>query len=670
MRRMDAFTRRTGLVLFCALAAALTAVRAQQQRLAADTPQSTVLGATFIAPAGWSVEVKGPATILEPPEADSHIALVDVRAADADAAVKAAWAAYRPNAPWPLKVVTPSADGDGWVDRRQYAYETSPNERRDIAAGAMRSGDVWTIVIYDMSQPTAEKRLAQVQLVLGRLMPKGYQRETFAGKKANALDDKRIAALGAFLERARMELAVPGVALGLMQNGRVVFAGGFGVRELGKPESIDGDTLFMIASNTKAMTTLLLAKLVDEGKLTWNTPVTTLLPSFKLGDEATTKQVLVKHLICACTGLPRQDFEWLLEFKDATAASSLAVLGTVQPTSKFGEIFQYSNLMAAAAGYVAGHVVLPAVELGAAYDRAMQERVFGPLKMDRTTFDFARALATNHASAHAPDIDDKAALAVMDVNYAIVPVRPAGGAWSSVRDVMKYVAMELARGTLPDGTRYIGESPLLERRVPQVPIGRDETYGMGLEVDSTWGIPVVHHGGSMIGYKTDMIFLPDHATGAVILTNSDAGQAMLGPFRRKLLEVLFDGRLEADARLLAAAKSMHARIAAERPKLTVPAAADSARALARRYRNAALGTIDVSLNPPNTSASAVATTFDFGEWKSPVASRKNDDGTISMVTIGPGIDGLEFVVGTTGGKRSLVFRDAQHEYVFVEESSR
>jgi CubicO group peptidase (beta-lactamase class C family) len=656
--------------LACGLLASLTAVGAQPQRLTVDTPRSTVLGATFIAPAGWSVEVKGPATVIEAPEGDSHIALIDVRAADADAAVKAGWAAYRPNAPWALKVVTPRANGDGWTDRRRYEYETSPNERRDVTVFTMRSADVWTIVIDDTSQPTAEKRLAQVQLILGRLMPKGYQRETFAGRKANALDEKHIAALGAFIERARTELAVPGVALGLIQNGKVVFAGGYGVRELGKPETIDGDTLFIIASNTKAMTTLLLAKLVDEGKLTWDTPVTTLLPSFKLGDAATTKQVLVKHLICACTGLPRQDFEWLMEFKDATAASTLAVLGTVQPTSKFGEIFQYSNGMAAAAGYVAGHVAFPALELGAAYDRAMQERVFGPLKMDRTTFDFSRALATNHAGAHAPNIDDKAARAVMDVNYAIVPVRPAGGAWSSVRDVLKYVAMELARGTLPDGTRYIREAPLIERRAPKVPIGRDETYGMGLEVDSTWGIPVVHHGGSMIGYKTDMIFLPEHGTGAVILTNSDAGQSMLGPFRRKLLEVLFDGRPEADAQLSAAAKSMHAQIAAERPKLTVPAAGDVARALARRYRNVALGSIDVSRAPATEGASSVATVFDFGEWKSPVASRKNDDGTMSLVTIGPGIDGLEFVVGTTGGKRSLVFRDAQHEYVFVEESSR
>jgi hypothetical protein len=138
-----------------------------------------------------------------------------------------------------------------------------------------------------------------------------------------------------------------------------VFAGGFGVRELGKPAKVDADTKFLIASNTKAMTTLMLAKLVDEKKLTWETPATQLLPSFKLGDADTTRRVLVKHLICACTGLPRQDFEWLLEYKGVTPEGALRTLATMKPTSKFGEMFQYSNLLAGAAGFAGGHVLYP-----------------------------------------------------------------------------------------------------------------------------------------------------------------------------------------------------------------------------------------------------------------------------------------------------------------------
>ena len=144
----------------------------------------------------------------------------------------------------------------------------------------------------------------------------------------------------------------------------------------------------MVASNTKAMTTLLLARLVDEHRMTWQTPVTTLLPSFRLGDAETTRSVLVKHLICACTGMPRQDLEWIFEYGNIMPASSLSLLGTMRPTSKFGELFQYSNLMAAAAGYTAAYVLYPQMEPGAAYDRAMQSYVFDPLQMNATTFDF------------------------------------------------------------------------------------------------------------------------------------------------------------------------------------------------------------------------------------------------------------------------------------------
>ncbi len=117
------------------------------------------------------------------------------------------------------------------------------------------------------------------------------------------------------------------------------------------------------------------------------------------------RKVLVKHLICACTGMPRQDMEWLLEFGDLTPAKAMEVLGTMQPTSSFGELFQYSNPMAAAAGYLAGHTLYPDQELGAAFDRAMQELVFDPLGMHDTTLDFVAARKGNVALPHAPDVD-------------------------------------------------------------------------------------------------------------------------------------------------------------------------------------------------------------------------------------------------------------------------
>jgi CubicO group peptidase (beta-lactamase class C family) len=627
--------------------------------LGADTPKETVLGNTFIAPVGWTLSVRGPATILTAPEGDSWIALVDVSARNAEAALSAAWAAYKPGMKWPLKVVTERADKDGWTQQRMFEYQTSPNERRDVAAFVRFGAGTWTVAIYDMSQPVAEKRGAQVALVFDRLYPKGYTPETFAGRTALRLDEgRRLAELKRFVEDSRKLLRIPGVAVGLLQDGETVFAGGFGVRKFGSTAPVDPDTLFMIASNTKALTTLLLAKLVAEGRITWKTPVTRILPSFKLGDPETTRQVLVEHLICACTGLPRQDYEWLFQFQGFTPENALATLGTMQPTSKFGEMFQYSNPMAGAAGFAAGHVLFPDLELGAAYDRAMKSYIFDPLGMKSTTFDYGRALASNHAGAHAPDIDGKSAEAVMAVNYAVIPLRPAGGAWSNVRDMLAYVAMELAEGNLPDGRRYLDRDALLARRAPQVAIGKNSTYGMGLIVDKTYEVPVVHHGGYLIGYHSDMIWLPEQKVGAVILTNGDPGWLLRTRFRRKLLEVLFDGRPEADAQLAAEGKAFFAELAAERKLLTVPADTAEAAKLAALYANPALG--DVKVVKQNG-----ATRFDFGEWQSEMGSRRNPDGTTSFLTIVPGMQRLEFVV-SGGSKRKLILRDAQHEYAFEE----
>jgi CubicO group peptidase (beta-lactamase class C family) len=626
------------------------------EQLKADTPKTTVQGNTFIAPAEWSVTVRGPATILEPPEGGSWIALIDVTAADADAAVAEAWKAYKPDAKWPLKVTHEMPDRDGWTKTRVYDYQTSPNEKREVGARASFANGRWTVVIYDMAQAVGEKRGGQVALIFDRLQPKGYVRETFAGKKANTLDSARLAELGKFIENGQKELKVPGVSLGIVQGGKTVFSGGFGIRELGQPDKVDGDTVMMIASNTKALTTLLLARLVAEGKLTWDTPVTSVLPSFKLGDADTTKKVLIRQLICACTGLPRQDFEWLFEYEDVTPDKALATLGTMQPTSKFGELFQYSNPMAGAAGFTGGHVLYPDMELGAAYDKAMQTQVFDPLGMKSTTFDYAKAQAGDHAAPHAPDVDGRPALAVMELNYSIIPLRPAGAAWSNVNDMLKYVSMELANGALPDGKTYIPKQPLLDRRAPQVAIGKDQTYGMGLMVDTEYDIPVVHHGGDMVGFHSDMIWLPEQNVGAVILTNADPGWILRTQFRRKLLEVLYDGKPEADAQVAAAGKSFYSQLAAERKLMTVPADPAESAKLAPLYANPALGQIAVS-------RANGATIFDFGEWKSEVASRRNPDGTISFLTTAPGISGFEFVVGS-GPKKTLITRDAQHEYVF------
>jgi CubicO group peptidase (beta-lactamase class C family) len=628
--------------------------------LDADTASTTVEGTQFLAPARWSIRVAGPATILTPPEPGNWIALVDVHAPDRDAALAAAWAAVGGVTKWPLQLATPRANADGWTDQAKYAYLVPPNERRSVTAWPSRAGDTWTVAIEDLSDAVAEQRKGEITLVWSRLLPKGFARETFAGRAAHELDAPRLAELSAFVESARAAFDIPGVAVGVAQHGRVVMARGFGVRALGEPARVDEHTLFLVASSTKALTTLLLAKLVEAGKVTWDTRVVDAWPAFALGDAATTGQVLVKHLVCACTGLPRQDLEWWFEFDAATPASRMQQLAAMAPTTKFGAAFQYSNLMAAAAGFLGAHLLAPQAELGAGYDAAMARLVFQPLGMTATTFDFARALRGNHATPHAADVDGRTQRAVMEENRAVVAMRPSGGAWSNVADLMRYVQMELARGALPGGKRYIAEAPLLARRAPQVAIGKDQAYGMGLVVDTTWGTPVVYHDGSMVGFKSAMYWLPEHDAGLVILTNANAGKQIAWPLLRKLTEVLFDGHAEASSQITAAAARTRARAAAYRARIAVPAEAAEAAKLAPRYHADRLGDLAIRREGDRTIA-------DIGEWRSELASIKNGDGTVSFTTIAPGVDGTDFVVGpAAGGKRTLVVRDGQHEYVFTE----
>jgi hypothetical protein len=197
------------------------------------------------------------------------------------------------------------------------------------------------------------------------------------------------------------------------------------------------------------------------------------------------------------------------------------------------------------------------------------------------------------------------------------------------------------------------------RYTPQVAVSDHVTYGMALMVDTKYGVPIVHHGGDLAGYHSDMMWLPEQGVGAVILTNSDSGVLIRGPLLRKLLEVMFDGRPEADAALAASATQRKAAIAKERERLVVPADPALVAKLAPSYTSAALGEVA-------TGKRGAATVFDFGEWKSAVASRKNDDGTISFITIDPTVEGFEFVVADSAGARRLITRDAQHEYVFTE----
>jgi CubicO group peptidase (beta-lactamase class C family) len=626
--------------------------------LAADTPMKTASGVLFTAPKSWTVTGGGAVTVMTAPEGDVHVAAVDVTGADTGRdAVARAWLAYQPSFKRQVLRSTDLPPRDGWDAITVVGYETSPAEHAVVQGYAVRKGTTWTVLLLDGNAATFEKRGAQIGLIVQSARPGGYVRETFAGRTAHGLDAGRIAALKSFITTAMDQLHVPGTAIALIDHGKVVFEGGFGVRNVATSQPVDANTLFMVASNTKGMSTLLLSELVDQGKLRWDEPVVDVYPSFRLGDAATTKSVLIKHLVCACTGLPRKDLEWIFTTTPQTPVTkTFDFLAATAPTSRFGEVFQYNNLMATAAGYIGGHVAYPSMELGAAYDRAMQTMVFDPLGMRSTTFDTAKALAGDHADPYGFDIDGKTAPDNFAIDGAIGPYRPAGGAWSSVHDMTRYVENELALGVLPNGGRLVSEKNLLQRRERTVAIGETGWYGMGLMSDATYGVTVLHHGGDLPGYHSDWFAIPDAQVGAVILTNADQGAGIRDPFMRRILEVLYDGKPEAAEDVASSAKRLFESIAVQRAKVAVPAASDAAAQLAASYTSPDLGPITVIRD-------AGGLTFKFTAFSSRMGTRKNEDGTTSFVTIDPGNQGFAFVLAA--GTRTLTLRDGQHTYVFT-----
>lgn len=624
----------------------------------AEQPQATARGTTFLLPEGWVKATRDGAIVLTPPEADgSRIVIVDATAASPDDAVAQAWAALGMTPKFLL--ATDAAPQNGWEQRRFYQYDVPQNAKRAVQAAAYRRDKAWTVVLADVDQAIAEKRGSQFGKIFQRLQPAGYTRESFAGRTAHTFDAARLQQVADFVEEMRRDFEVPGVAIGIVQDGKVVMARGFGVRELGKAAPVDADTRFMIASNTKALTTLMLAKLVDAGKLDWNARAVDVYPAFKLGDAATTGKVLVKHLICACTGVPRQDMEWLFEGEKQTPATVMATLGTMQPTSGFGELFQYSNSMAAAAGFIGGQVAHPGSELGAGYDQAMQALVFDPLGMRDSTFDFAKAQTGDYAAPHGYDIGHVVRVLGMELNDTTLPSRPDGAAWSTVNDLLKYVQMEIDRGRLPDGSRYIGEAALLQRREPQVAVGPDKDYAMALMVDRSDGVTVIDHGGDLFGYHSNMMWWPEQKVGAVILTNADEGVYLRGPFKRRLMELMFDGEPQAVAAAEATAKANRAAFEVQRKQMQWPADAAALGALAPRYRNDALGELVVTRQGDQA-------VFDAGAFRSAVASMPQPDGSLALVAVDPAMMGFPFVRADQDGERRLIVRDGQHEYVFDE----
>ena len=616
-------------------------------------------GATLKVAGDWAVTASPDGLVLEDPERQLTIEVVEVDAtAGMSAAIATAWSRRRPAFNRQELAASDSPGRRGWDLFRWSRYKTSPEEGRRVSAFAARKGALAVVVLVDSPLAAVQRRSSQIGLVNESLRPAGYVRETYRGRPPRPLEAARVADLKTFIDRMREAADVPGVSVVLFDHHATLIEEGFGVRERGRPEPVTADSLYIIASNTKPLTTLLLARLVDEGRFGWDTPVTQIYPRFKIGDADVTRRILLKHLVCACTGLPRQDFEWLFTFDRSSPQEQLEVLATMKPTTAFGALYQYSNPLASAAGYIGARTIKPDGELGQAYDDVMRDKVFRPLGMNRTTFSFEEALHTDHASPHSTDMSLRNVPIDMVLNHSIIPVRPAGGAWSSVRDYARYVRLELARGRLADGSTLVTEQNLLARRIPQVRVGENSWYGMGLSIEDVKGIRVISHGGSMFGYKSNFFLVPDAGVGGVILTNADSGWRVARAVMRRTLEVIYDGKPEAEEDLLSGVRQARAALIGEQRDWKVPPELAEVKRLAGSYRNAALGDIIVREGKDEV-------VFQFGGWKSRMASTMNPDGTTSFISIDPGVRGFEFNAPATSGVYTrLRLRDPQHTYEY------
>ena len=441
----------------------------------------------------WLSDERAGMVRLEDPSRELSIWLTHNTAADRAAAIAAAWGQVRPDFALAVAQAEDRPGRDGWDEMGQVVYVTPSAESRLVVALALRHGTTWQVALLDGTQAAFGRRGAQLGATLESLRLPDMAKESFAGRPIK-LDAERLAAFDAFVEEARVLAGVPGLAVAVVSRDRVLLAKGHGVRALGAKAAVTPSTRFMIGSTTKSLTTLLMAALVDRGALTWDTPLTAVLPDFALGDAATTAAVTLRHTVCACTGMPRQDLEFIFEYAGWTPERRLASMKAMTPTTGFGETFQYSNLMVAAGGFAAGRAASAKGALDVAYGRALATYVLGPLGMKATALTLATGKRKDAAAPHAQDLARAYRRIKLTDEGAVEAVGPAGGAWSTVEDLGRYVQLELRGGADARGKVIVSPAGIAARRAPQVKIGAHSAYGLGLFLDDELGVAVVGHG--------------------------------------------------------------------------------------------------------------------------------------------------------------------------------
>ncbi|PWT89381.1 MAG: serine hydrolase [Blastocatellia bacterium] len=322
-----------------------------------------------------------------------------------------------------------------------------------------------------------------------------------------------------YVNKAMKDWGVPGVAIAIVKDDRVVFAKGYGVRDLNKPEPVDEHTLFAIGSSSKAFTAALVAMLVDDNKLKWDDPVTKYLPSFQLFDPYSTRELTITDLLSHRSGLTRGDLLWYASAYDRDEV--LRRVRYLKPSWSFRSRFGYQNIMFLAAGQL-----IPSIT-GKSWDDFVRERIFVPLGM-RSTSTSIKALSnsTDVASPHAKLEDKVQVVAWRNIDN----IAPAGSINSNVEDMAQWLRLQLGGGVYQN-QRLLSSGAVKEMHTPQTIIRLEGTqttlypaahflsYGMGWFLSDYQGRKLIEHGGAIDGMRAEVAMMPEEKVGAVILTN-------------------------------------------------------------------------------------------------------------------------------------------------------
>ncbi len=398
---------------------------------------------SLVLPEGWWIEGAGPLVSLSSPEGDIALWFGLSEATDAAEAVTAAWAAVGETRATP-QTVAPAPPRDGFEAATVFVYPPDGDVIRQAVVES-REGRLHVTLIRG-SMAALDRRGAQVNIAVTGFQPAGVAAVDLTGVVPDALDAADVAMLGAYIEDNLARFDVPGAVVAVVQGGEVRLLRGFGARSLGSDAPMTPDTRLMIGSVGKTMTTLLMAGLVEEGRLSWDQPVQSVLPDFAVADPELSEMITVQNLVCACSGVPRRDMEFLFNAESLDAEAVIGSLAGFEFFTGFGEAFQYSNQLVATGGWVAA--AADGVEWGgldAGYAHVLEDRLFAPLGMTRSTLDFAAVRAdADVAMPHAPHGAGARARMPVETEAARRPVAPAGAHWSTGADMARYLQALLA----------------------------------------------------------------------------------------------------------------------------------------------------------------------------------------------------------------------------------